>query len=249
MYSAFAKFYDGFNSEIDYSAWAEDIDAAAKRFSRVPIELSLDLGCGTGSMAIELAKRGYDMTGVDISPEMLDIARERAEKEGIGNLLLLCQDICEFELYGTVDLAVCCLDTINHITDYKKLKKFLSLVHNYLVPGGLFIFDVNTPHKFETVYADNAYVLEDEGVYCGWQNYYNKKSKRCDFYLSVFEEQENGSYLRRDDFHSERCYSMRSLKRILNESGFEIAAVSASSRFDCEASEDALRWHFAVWRK
>lgn len=249
MYSAFAKFYDGFNSEIDYSAWADNVDVAAKRFARVPIELSLDLGCGTGSMAIELSKRGYDMTGVDISPDMLDIARQRAEKEGIGNLLLLCQDICEFELYGTVDLAVCCLDTLNHITDSQKLKKFLSLVHNYLVPNGLFIFDVNTPHKFDTVYADNAYVLEDEGVYCGWQNYYNKKSKRCDFYLSVFEEQEDGSYLRRDDHHSERCYSMRQLKKLLDESGFEIAAVSDSSKFDCGASEDALRWHFAVWRK
>ncbi len=249
MYSAFAKFYDGFNSEIDYGEWAKDIDAAAKRFSRVPIELSLDLGCGTGSMAIELAKLGYDMTGVDISPEMLDIARERAEKEGIDNLLLLCQDIGEFELYGTVDLAVCCLDTVNHLTNIKKLKEFLSLVHNYLVPGGIFIFDVNTPRKFESVYADNAYVLEDEGVYCGWQNYYNEKNKRCDFYLSVFEEQEDGSYMRRDDCHSERCYSMRQLKNALSETGFEIAAVSNSSKFDDEASEDALRWHFAVWRK
>lgn len=249
MYSAFARFYDKFNSDIDYTGWAKDIDAFAKLHTRVPIELALDLGCGTGSMSIELAKLGYDMTGVDISPDMLDVARNRAEQQGIDGLLLLCQDLCEFELYGTVDLAVCCLDTFNHLTDTKKMKKFLSLVHNYLVPEGLFIFDVNTPRKFETVYGDNAYVLEDEGVYCGWQNYYNAKSKLCDFYLSVFSEDENGRYMRCDDFHRERCYSMRRIKQLLSENGFELACVSDTSKFDAHASDAAMRWYFAAYRK
>jgi SAM-dependent methyltransferase len=249
MYSAFASFYDEFNSEIDYTAWAKDIDDFAKKHTRVNIELALDLGCGTGSMALELAKLGYDMTCVDISPDMLDIARIRAQEQGIGNMLLLCQDLCNFELYGTVDMAVCCLDTVNHMTDMKKLKKFLSLVHNYLVPGGLFFFDVNTPQKFETVYADNAYVLEGEGVYCGWQNYYDVKSRICDFYLSVFEEQDNGSYLRCDDFHREKCYSMRQIKNALSSCGFEIAAICNSSKFDMPPADNDMRWYFAVYRK
>ena len=135
IYDILAPIYDGINADIDYSAWADFIEKIIEREYRGGRpELVLDLGSGTGSMTLELARRGYDMTGVDISPEMLDIARERAEREGLSDKMLwLCQDMREFELYGTVDVAVSCLDSINHLTSPADLSRTLSLVHNYLI--------------------------------------------------------------------------------------------------------------------
>ena len=116
---------------------------------------------GTGTLTEILSERGYDMTGVDASPEMLSVARERCSE----NTLLLCQNMCAFELYGTVGAVTCCLDSLNYLLEDGDLQKCFATVHNYLDPDGLFLFDMNTPYKFRNVYADNAYVLEDELVY------------------------------------------------------------------------------------
>ena len=198
IYDLLAPIYDRVNGDIDYSAWADFVEENIKRYNPdMKTELVLDLGCGTGKMTLELARRGYDMTGVDLSAEMLDIARNSAERAGLSDKMLwLLQDITEFELYGTVELAVSCLDTLNHLTSQKELKKCLSLVHNYLVPDGLFLFDINGKHKFEKIYADNSYIIEEEGTVCIWQNSYNPKTRLCDFYITLFEEGDDGRYSR-----------------------------------------------------
>lgn len=239
IYDLIAPIYDKVNGDVDYSVWADFIEKIIEKEYRCgKPELVLDLGCGTGRMTLELARRGYDMTGVDYSVEMLDIARENAEKKGFGEKMLwLCQDITEFELYGTVDVTVSCLDTVNHITSPSELAKCFSLVHNYLIPDGLFIFDVNGKHKFEHVYGREAYVIEDETTFCVWQNYYNEKSRLCDFYISLFEEDGSGRYERYDEIQRERMYTLRSLKRLLGESGFEF--IGAYSDFEFSEGSDS----------
>ena len=233
IYDLLAPFYDGINSDIDYSAWADFIEAVVARENpdKPRPELVLDLGCGTGRMTLELARRGYDMTGVDYSPEMLDIARSEAEREGLSDILWLCQDMREFELYGTVDLAVCCLDGINHITKKNELSKVFSLVHNYLVPDGLFIFDVNGRHKFENIYADNSFVMEEDGGVCVWQNYYNPKSKLCDFYITLFKECEDGRYERYDEVQRERMYRLTEIKKLLCDAEMEFVGAYSDLHF------------------
>ncbi len=239
MYDLIAPLYDKINGEIDYSVWAEFIEENIRRYNPdMKTELVLDLGCGTGRMTLELARRGYDMTGVDLSSEMLDIARCSAEEAGLSDKMLwLLQDITEFELYGTVELAVSCLDTINHLTSMADLKRCLSLVHNYLVPDGLFVFDINGQGKFERVYADNSYVMEEDGSVCVWQNSYNPKTRLCDFYITLFEEDEDGRYNRYDELQTERMYTLRSMKKALAECGFEF--VGAYSDFDFTEATDA----------
>ena len=237
IYDLIAPIYDSVNSEINYSKWADFIEKIVKQELKVPCELALDLGCGTGRMTIELAKRGYDMTGVDYSPEMLDAARREAEDAGLsGKILWLLQDIREFELYGTVELAVSCLDTVNHLTDNKSLDKFFSLVHNYLIPDGIFIFDVNGKGKFQRVYSDKSYVMEEENSFCVWQNYYNEKSGICDFYITLFSEDSDGRYVREDELQREKAYSINTLKRHLIKNGFEF--IGAYSDFDFNAADD-----------
>ena len=235
IYDLLADFYDGINSDLDYVKWADFIEKIIEKECSARPELMLDLGCGTGKMTLELARRGYDMTGVDYSPEMLDIAREAAENEG-QDILWLNQDMREFELYGTVDAAVSCLDCINHISRPSDLDKVFSLVHNYLIPDGLFIFDINGKFKFENIYSDRSYVMEERGGVCIWQNFYNEKTKICDFYITLFKEEADGTYTRYDEAQRERMYPLETIKKKLSTSGMEF--VGAYSNFDFEPADD-----------
>ncbi len=234
IYTLLAPFYDALNGEVDYAAWADFVEDTFRRERAEGVREVLDLACGTGSMTLELARRGYDMVALDSSPEMLAVARDRAEESGLDReILYLCQDMCDFELYGTVDAVVSCLDSVNHITDTGELRRMLALVHNYLVPNGLFLFDVNTPYKFSEIYGQRDYVLEADGVLCAWQNDFRKRSGLCDFYITLFSEEADGRYLRRDAHRRERAYSLKALGRLLKESGFELLSVVG----DFEGSE------------
>ena len=247
IYDLIAPIYDRVNGDIDYSDWAGFIEKIIEKEYKIgKPELVLDLGCGTGRMTLELAKRGYDMTGVDYSVEMLDIARENAELAGFSDKILwLCQDITEFELYGTVDVAVSCLDTLNHVTEPSELSKCFSLVHNYLIPDGLFIFDINGKHKFEHIYGNESYVIEDDGSFCVWQNFYNEKNRMCDFFITLFEENEDGTYTRYDEEQRERMYTLRSIKKLLKDNGFELIGAYSDFEFS-EGRDDNERIYLAA---
>ena len=235
IYDLLAPFYDSINSEIDYKKWADFIEKIFEREMKEKPELVLDLGCGTGRMTLELAFRGYDMTGIDCSTEMLDVAKNAAEEQG-HDVLWLCQDMREFELYGTVDAAVCCLDCLNHLTTYDDLKKCLSLVHNYLIPDGIFVFDVNGRFKFENIYADRTYAMEEDGAVCIWENDYDPESRLCDFYITLFKEEADGRYERYDDEETERMYTLSEIKSALAETGMEF--IGAYSDFDFNVGSD-----------
>ena len=243
-YAALAPVYDRLNRDVDYAAWAAFVTENFRRFSALPGEpsLLLDLGCGTGSMTLALAEEGYDMTGLDLSVEMLSEADSRAREAG-KNILFLQGDMTDFELYGTVDGIVCCLDGINHLTDRESLRACFFMVSRYLNPGGLFLFDVNTPYKFKTQYADNDYLLEEDGAVCCWSNRLNKKGDICDFILTVFEEQPDGLYKRTDGITRERCWGRKALQNAAKEAGLEVLTVTDSFDFT-EPAEDALRWYF-----
>ncbi len=248
IYDLIAHMYDRINGEIDYSRWADFFERIFERSMKKSPELVLDLGCGTGRMTLELAKRGYDMTGVDYSAEMLDIARSEAEKQG-ADVLWLCQDMTDFELYGTVDAAVSCLDCINHLTTPNELDKCFRLVHNYLIPDGLFIFDVNGRSKFENVYGDNSYVMEQGADMCVWQNYYNKRTKLCDFYITLFNRNGKSTYTRSDEIQTERMYTVRSLKGHLKSAGFDFLGAYSDFEFTPAADTDERIFVVAACRK
>lgn len=252
-YGAISSVYDKINSRVDYAAWADFFEQCFDRYLSERPELVLDLACGTGSMTLELAKRGYNMIGVDGSSDMLGIAYERKfELESAHDVLFLLQDMKEFELYGTVGAVTCCLDSINYLTEDSDLDACFACVHNYLDPDGLFLFDVNTPHKFETVYASNTYVYDEEDCggdsFCIWQNYYDRDSRICDFSLTVFENDGSGRYLRRDESQCERCYSRNEIERALIDNGFEVLGYFSDFAFT-DACEGDERWYIAARAK
>ena len=244
MYSDLAPFYDALNGEVDFKKWADYVEKQIKKHGRTPAREMLDLGCGTGRMTFEMHKRGYDMVGLDICEEMLAIAYENACEVKDGNKILwLCQDMTEFELYGTVDVVVSCLDCLNHLSSEDELRKCLLLVHNYLIPNGLFIFDMNTPYKFQNVYGNNAYVLEEEGVLCAWQN--ETEGDKTTFYISLFAEGEDGLYTRCDSEQTETAFAYEQLMKIFEETGFEFLAVHSNVE-EGSVTDKALRWHFVL---
>lgn len=245
QYTSVAGVYDALNSHFDYNSYADYITEQIKKAERVPTSLVLDLACGTGKMTFLLRGKGYDMTGVDLSEDMLSVARDACYDKGIEDILWLCQPMQGFELYGTVDACVCCLDSLNYLTKPSELLECFKLVHNYLIPDGVFIFDINTPYRFEKVYADNDYILESEGALVAWQNSYNKKSRLCKFYLSVFEEQDDGSYQRSDEVQTERCYTKEQIVKALESAGLEL--ISIHGDINGKKAEDVdEKWYFTA---
>ncbi len=222
MYGGFAHIYDALMDDIPYGEWADHYHRLFKRFG-CKTRLGLDLGCGTGSMTVELARRGAEMIGVDLSADMLAVAEEKAAAAGL-DILYLNQDMTQFELYGTVDFIVSSLDCVNYITDKRDLLRVFKLVNNYLDPGGLFIFDVNSEYKLSSVLGRSAFVGDGEDIFWAWQNYYDKKSRLCDFYLSFFER-EGERYRRFDEVHTERAYSVGELTGLLERAGMKVEGV------------------------
>ncbi|HHY23300.1 MAG TPA: class I SAM-dependent methyltransferase [Clostridiaceae bacterium] len=229
--------------DINYPEWVDYIETIFKNYDIQP-ELIADLGCGTGSFCLEMAGRGYNMIGIDISTEMLSRAMLKLESQGVERekVLFLNQDMSRFELFGTVDAIVSLLDSINYITDKNDLKRMISLVENYLNPGGLFIFDVNSVYKFEKIFANNVfYSIDDEITYI-WENTYDKNTKLCKFDLTFFISQ-NEYYKRFDEVHFERAYSIEELSEIVEDSGLELLKVYEGLSF-CKPSINSERLFF-----
>ncbi len=217
-YQDFASLYDTLTFDVDYEKIADFI---ASHLSREGIKngLVLDLACGTGTLTLALAKRGYDMTGADASEEMLSAARQ---KEGSENLLFLNQPMEAFELYGTMDAIVCVLDSVNYLTDPESVRKMLSLCANYLNPDGILIFDVNSEYKFRHVLGNETYTYETDTIFYVWENEFDEEEGLCNLYLTFFEETEDGLYRRIDEMHTQRFYSDAFLQKAIADAGLTL---------------------------
>lgn len=216
MYNSFARGYDRLTDNIAYRQFADYYEAIFARQGISP-ELVLDLGCGTGTVTAMMAQRGYDMIGVDLSEEMLDIARTKTDKA-----LFLQQDMTNFELYGTVDVIYSALDAVNYVLWKRDLKRMFRLVNNYLNFGGLFVFDINTPYKFRSVLDGNTFVYDKESVYCVWQNEMDKRSGICTFFIDLFYREKGGLFERFYEEHYERAYEPCELEKMLKEAGLQL---------------------------
>ncbi len=221
-YENFAAVYDALMGDADYKKRTDYILKLFKKFGAKPT-LLLDVACGTGGFSMEFARRGIEVIGADISEEMLSVARENSTAQGL-EILFLCQSAQELDLYGTVDGAVCCMDSINHITDKRTLKKAFGKISLFLEPEKLFIFDVNTLYKHKEILGDNTFVLEEDGVYCVWQNRFLPKLSSTEITLDFFVEKEKG-YTRTGESFSERAYTHSELQQLLQSSGFEVLGV------------------------
>ncbi len=217
-YGCFASVYDTLTSNIDYKELATYYDRIIMSHGGKR-GILLDLACGTGSVSRQMKALGYDVIGVDLSVEMLSVAKEK-EHEGIE---YLCQDMCCLDMYGTVDATICVLDSINHLESKSDILSCIKSVSLFSEPDGLFVFDVNTVKKHREILGDNTFVYDMDEVYCVWQNYYSKEAdERVDISLDIFTENENGSYDRIYEDFSEIALPIAEITDMLAESGFRV---------------------------
>ena len=216
-YDFLAGCYDRLTYDVDYSAWADYIE---KHFAKTPLpgRTVLDLACGTGSLTRELALRGYEMIGADQSPEMLAEAAEKNRGAAPIEPIFLCQSMEKLDLYGTIDACVCCLDSINYVTDPKKLARAFQRVHLFLMPGGLFLFDVNTPEKLAGL-DGQVFLDETEDAYCVWRAEFSRRI--CTYFMDIFRlDPSTGQWDRGEELHRERAYTVEELTSLLEGAGF-----------------------------
>lgn len=218
-YAFLAGCYDELTHDVRYTAWADYIE---KHFHKrgLPGNIVLDLACGTGSLTRELAMRGYEMIGVDRSPEMLSEAAEKNRDIGEIPPIFLCQPMERLDLYGTIDACVCCLDSVNYVTNPTQLKRAFARVHLFLMPGGLFVFDINTPEKLEGL-DGQIFLDETEDTYCVWRAEFSKRSRICTYCMDIFRlNSETSLWDRGNELHLERAYTIPELSGFLEEAGF-----------------------------
>lgn len=218
-YTSFALVYDLFMDNVPYEEWCEHISLLFKE-NGIEDGLLLDLGCGTGKLTQLMAQKGYDMIGIDNSYEMLDMAKSVSDE----SILYLMQDMREFELYGTVRGIYSACDCMNYITEEEDLKKVFSLVNNYLDPKGIFIFDMNTPYKYEELLAENTFAENREEGSFIWENYYDEEEGINEYDLTLYIKGEGETFQRFQETHYQKCYELSTVKRLLEEAGMEYVA-------------------------
>lgn len=228
-YTSFASVYDLFMDNVPYEQWCSYLVSLLKEY-QIDDGLVLDLGCGTGSLTEQLAQKGYDMIGVDNSSEMLEIAMGKKAESGL-DILYLMQDMRDFELYGTVKAVVSICDSMNYILSEEELTRVFQLVNNYLDPGGIFIFDLNTIHKYSCLMGDTTIAENrDEGSFI-WENSYYEEDRMNEYDLTLFIKQESGMYEKFGETHYQKAYGLETVKQLLEESGMEyICAYDAFTR-------------------
>ena len=218
-YEVLAGCYDRLTYDVDYAAWAAYLEKHFQKNS-LPGNTVLDLACGTGSLTRELARRGYEMIGVDRSPEMLAEAAEKNRGVAPVEPIFLCQSMERLDLYGTIDACVCCLDSVNYVTDPKKLARAFQRVHLFLTPGGLFLFDINSPRKLEGL-DGQIFLDETEDTYCVWRAEFSRRGRICTYFMDLFRlDQKTGRWDRGVELHRERAYTVPELTAMLEQAGF-----------------------------
>ena len=235
-YHNLAASYDSLTLDVDYDAVVAFYMTILEREKLSP-RTAVDLACGTGSVAIRLAKRGMQVTGVDMSEEMLCVAAQKAQNEE-NRPTFVCQKLQDLRLPRGVDLAVCALDSMDYITDPADCRQAIRRIYKALNPGGIFIFDVNTPQKLQAM-DGQVFLDENEDTFCVWRGEFDTQTNICSYGMDLFQRQ-GGLWHRSFEEHQEYAYSREQLVSYLKEAGFTSIAVYGDRRLD-NPNENDLR--------
>lgn len=234
--------YDTFMDETPYEEWAEFLHELIKEYGVSSSEnkedslldseknLVLDLGCGTGTLTELLCAKGYDMIGVDFSQEMLNIAMQKKEKSG-SEILYLCQDMRELDLYSTIGTVISACDSINYLLEDEEVVETFRLVNNYLYPGGIFIFDFNTLYKYAEIIGDTTIAENREECSFIWDNFFHAEECINEYDLTIFVKEQDERFRRFSETHYQRGYTLEEMKGFVKKAGMQfIKAIDADTK-------------------
>ena len=215
-YHALAVSYDRLTNDVDYGRTV-DFYRQIMDAERVCPRTAVDLACGTGSVALILAQQGLRVTAVDMSEEMLTVAQQKAAS--LDNPpMFICQPLQELYLPRAVDLAVCALDSLDYITNPEDCQEAIRRIYKSLNPGGILIFDVNTPEKLRAM-DGQVFIDEDDDVFCVWRGEFDEETNICSYGMDLFQRQGN-LWSRSFEEHREYAYSQEQLTKYLKNAGF-----------------------------
>ncbi|MBT2646019.1 methyltransferase domain-containing protein [Bacillus sp. ISL-34] len=225
-YERFAYVYDELMKDAPYEKWLMILTAKLEQYG-IDGRKVLDLACGTGEMTVELAQHGFEVTGVDLSDEMLLVANEKAVKLGL-SIPLFQQNMAELEGLGQFDCVTIFCDSLNYLRDEEDIVKTFSRVHEHLKDGGLFLFDIHSIYKMEEIFRDNTFAVNGEEVSYIWDCFPGAEPYSVEHDLSFFvRDDESGLYDRFDELHYQRTYPVEQYKRWLEQAGFTVSEILA----------------------
>ncbi len=223
-FSALGGIYDSFNEAADYEAYLAFIQSQFNALSRHDPQYqprAVDLGCGTGEMALRLAERGFDVIGVDRSFEMLSEAMEKKANRPELSLFFIRQDMRRLQMDAKANLFICCYDCLNYLDNEAELQDTLEAVAAHTVSGGVLIFDVNTLYRFREYYGNRVFCFKKQESVLIWENRFDDKNSVCYFDIEVFRR-EGELYRRSREKHKQTWFSDTAIREALNKSGFRL---------------------------
>lgn len=246
MYENIALFYDRNIGEVNYDLMASFLHKVFVTYGKTANAdekpILLDAACGTGECAVKMAAKGYDMIGLDLSPDMLQMA---SEKPGADQVMWICQDMREMDLFGTVQAVFCMTDSINHLLEEDELEAFVQGASLFTEKGGLLVFDCLTDIYYRNVIDGNTFYQEDEDFCFIWNGEYD--GTICSYDITCFQRTEADRYMKLEDSVTERMWTDRQLRRVLAEAGYGVAASFSDLHFNRISRKDERR--FYVCRK
>lgn len=231
-YHALASSYDRLTNDVDYAAVVDFYRQILEREQLAP-RTAVDLACGTGNVALLLAKMGMQVTAVDMSEDMLCVASRKAQELDLP-VVFVRQKLQQLRLPRGVDLAVCALDSMDYLTVPAQCREAIRRVYKALNPGGCFIFDVNTPEKLRAM-DGQVFLDEDDDVYCVWRGAFDKDTNICAYGMDLFQRRGN-VWQRSFEEHREYAYTQKQLIGYLRDAGFTHIAVYGDRRFEKPAA-------------
>ncbi len=224
-YGVFAQYYDALTKNVQYAARAEQLDRLIRRHQRpdMPDRILLDLACGTGSLSEAFARLRWDVIGIDSSEDMLNEALDKKYESGLP-VQYLRQDMRRLDLFGTVSVTVCALDSLNHLASAADIRRVMERVNLFSNPGALFLFDVNTAYKHRSLLGEQCFVYELPQAVCVWQNHTDLSAPELPvtIQLDFFTQIEGRRYVRDTECFTERFYDDETLRDLLKETGFTL---------------------------
>lgn len=245
-YQRFAYVYDQLMKDAPYDSWLQFIDRVIKKYEH-SIHNVLDLACGTGSIAIPLAAKGYKVAGIDLSEDMLAMAYAKSQEAGV-SVEWIQQNMLELELPHQVDTVVCFCDSLNYVTEDEQIIQLFRRIYEQLSPNGYFLCDLHSLHKMKNVFGNQTFGTHDEDISLLWQCFYDEENETVDHELNFFIQEQDDLYRRFDEVHTQKGYRLEDIIEWLYAVGFEIKEVTADFS-ELAPEEESERLFIVAYKK
>ncbi len=247
MYQSFAQVYDALMDQVDYGAWARHYDQLMQLCGVKKGARCVECACGTGSITIPLRKMGYQMTGVDLSEEMIAGAMEKARKEGV-MIPFIRQDMCSLSLPRKTECILATCDGVNYLTAPEKVKQFFASAYAMLKNGGALIFDISSAFKLKNTLGNHTLTCDEEDFAYIWHNRFDEEKALVEMELTIFRKRPDGAFDRLEECQVQRAHKQEEMVAWLQEAGFENVQVFGNLRIASPDTEDE-RLHICAVKK